>query len=83
MPRYLTKSRFKLAVECPTKLFYTGKKDYANLKNDNDFLKALADGGFQVGELAKLMYPEGQEIEFNGNFQAAIEKTKEFLKQEM
>ena len=82
MPRYLTKSRFKLAVECPTKLFYTGKKDYANLKNDNDFLKALADGGFQVGELAKLMYPEGQEIEFNGNFQAAIEQTKEFLKQE-
>jgi hypothetical protein len=23
--RYLTKSRFKLAMECPTKLFYTGK----------------------------------------------------------
>ena len=82
MPRYLTKSRFKLAVECPTKLFYTGKKDYANLKNDNDFLKALADGGFQVGELAKLMYPGGQEIEFNGNFQAAIDQTKELLKQE-
>ena len=82
MPRYLTKSRFKLAVECPTKLYYTGKTDYANLKNDNDFLKALADGGFQVGELAKLMYPGGQEIEFNGNFQAAIDQTKELLKQE-
>ena len=26
-PRYLTKTRFKLAVQCPTKLFYTGKKD--------------------------------------------------------
>ena len=26
-PRYLTKSRFKLAAECPTKLFYTGKED--------------------------------------------------------
>jgi hypothetical protein len=25
-PRYLTKSRFKLAAECPTKLFYTGKE---------------------------------------------------------
>jgi len=24
--RYLTKSRFKLAVDCPTKLFYTGKE---------------------------------------------------------
>ena len=28
---HLTKSKFKLATECPTKLFYTGKKDeYAN-----------------------------------------------------
>ena len=25
MTKYLTKSRFKLATECPTKLFYTGK----------------------------------------------------------
>lgn len=26
--RYLTKSRFKLAEECPTKLYYTRKKEY-------------------------------------------------------
>jgi hypothetical protein len=25
--RYLTKSRFKLAMECPTKLYYTGKEE--------------------------------------------------------
>lgn len=31
--RYLTKSRFKLALECPIKLFYTGKEyiTYQNL----------------------------------------------------
>ena len=58
-PRYLTKSRFKLAVECPTKLFYTGKPEYANTNNEDAFLAMLADGGFQVGELAKFMYPEG------------------------
>jgi len=29
--RYLTKSRFKLAVECPTKLYYAGKEnEYKN-----------------------------------------------------
>ena len=82
MPRYLTKSRFKMAVECPTKLYYTGKKDYANLKNENDFLKALADGGFQVGELAKFMYPNGIEVEFNGDFDKAIQQTQELLKLE-
>ena len=61
-PRYLTKSRFKLAVECPTKLNYTGKRDYADTKQDDSFLQALADGGFQVGELAKLMHPGGHDI---------------------
>ena len=50
--RFLTKSRYKLALECPAKLFFTGKKDiYYDTKIDNDFLKALAEGGFQVGEL--------------------------------
>ena len=54
---YLTKSRFKLAVECPTKLFYSGKdKAYFDKNKGNDFLSALADGGNQVGELAKYKY---------------------------
>jgi len=63
MARYLTKSRFKLALECPTKLFYTGKKEYINTKLEDDFLMALAEGGFQVGELAKLYYPGGINID--------------------
>lgn len=63
-PRYLTKSRFKLAAECPAKLFYTGKdKIYRNLKQEDSFLAMLAEGGYQVGELAKLYYPGGIEIE--------------------
>lgn len=61
--RYLTKSRFKLALECPTKLFYTGKTEvYPDRKGEDEFLQALAEGGFQVGELAKLMFPGGIEI---------------------
>ena len=62
-PRYLTKSRFKLAAECPTKLFYTGKEDvYRNTKQEDSFMAMLADGGYQVGELAKCYYPEGIEV---------------------
>jgi hypothetical protein len=60
--RFLTKSRIKLALGCPTKLAYTSDKSYKNTKSDDSFLAALADGGFQVGELAKLMYPGGTEI---------------------
>ena len=61
-PRYLTKSRFKLGIECPTKLYYTGKKEYPDQKMDDSFLAALAEGGFQVGELAKLYFPNGHDI---------------------
>lgn len=61
-PRYLTKSRFKMATQCPTKLFYTGKKEYPNTMLDDPFLAALADGGHQVGELAKQYYPKGVDI---------------------
>lgn len=82
MARYLTKSRFKIAVECPTKLFYTGKKkEYANSLIEDDFLQSLAEGGFQVGELAKLMYPEGFEISAKGH-DAQIALTNELLLQE-
>jgi hypothetical protein len=57
--RLLTKSRFKLGLECPNKLFYTKKSDYANTKNEDTFLEALAQGGFQVEEYARMHYPDG------------------------
>jgi hypothetical protein len=45
----LTKSRFKLAVECPTKVFYSLDKRYVKSEDEDEFLQALADGGFQAG----------------------------------
>jgi len=57
--RVLTKSRFKLGLECPSKLYFTGKEEYENLKNDDPFMAALAQGGFQVEEYARLHYPGG------------------------
>jgi hypothetical protein len=45
--RVLTKSRFKLGLECPNKLYYTSKKEYANKKQEDPFLgiKNKAWGG--------------------------------------
>jgi hypothetical protein len=77
-PRYLTKSRFTLANECPTKLFYTRKDEYANSKNDDDFLKALAESGIVVGELAKCYYPNGQDIK-PLDYEAALNETNQLL----
>ncbi|MEY3886114.1 MAG: hypothetical protein RL650_206, partial [Pseudomonadota bacterium] len=81
-PRYLTKSRFKLAAECPTKLFYTGKPHlYRNLKQEDSFLAMLADGGYQVGELAKCFYPAGIEISSLNSAEAEAQ-TQVLLKQD-
>ena len=80
--RYLTKSRFKLAVDCPTKLFYAGKRqEYRSSLDEDTFLMALAEGGFQVGELAKLMYPGGVEITARNNTEAEVQ-THELLQRD-
>jgi hypothetical protein len=39
-PTTLSKSRFKLAVECPTKVFYRLDKHYVNSKDADEFLHA-------------------------------------------
>lgn len=78
--RYLTKSRFKVGSDCLTKLYYLENSSYANNKTDNAFLMALAEGGFQVGELAKLYYPGGTEISTT-NKDTAVEETSKLLAQ--
>lgn len=81
-PRYLTKSRFKLAVDCPTKLYYGGKrKEYRDTMAENDFLAMLAEGGHQVGALAKLRYPGGIEVEGLSHVEAEAQ-TQKYLSRE-
>lgn len=76
--RYLTKSRFTLAMQCPTKLYYTGKREYINQNIDDTFLLALAEGGFQVGELAKHYFAGGHDIE-TLDYKEALQQTNELL----
>ena len=81
MPRYLTKSRFLLGLDCPAKLFYTGKTQYPDTSEDDAFLEALAEGGYQVGALAKCYYPDGIEIKERG-YDIPLQKTMELLARE-
>ena len=81
--KYFTKSAFKLALECPTKLYYACDNSYANQDLDDDFLQALAKGGYQVGELAKIYYhvkPEAdiKELDYN----TPLQKTQALFLQE-
>jgi len=69
----LTKSLFVHALDCPTKMYYKTKPDkYVTNQDDNDFLQALAEGGIQVGELAKLYMPGGIEIEYSRDKQETL-----------
>jgi hypothetical protein len=79
-PRYLTKSRFKTGLECPVKLYYSKKEEYFDAKLEDDFLQSLAEGGFQVGELAKLYYPGGINID-ELNYDDSVNRTNELLKE--
>ena len=68
-------------MECPTKLFYTGKEEYVNKSYEDSFLHSLAEGGFQVGELAKLYYPGGYDIT-TLDYDRALEETNKLLQEE-
>ena len=78
-PKYLTKSRFKLACACPAKLYYTEKELYPNTNAEDPFMKALAEGGYQVGELAKCYFEGGQLIS-TLSYDESLALTKELLK---
>ena len=55
--KLFTKSAFKQALFCPASLYYYyDREHYANQMNEDDFLQALAEGGNQVGDLAKVYY---------------------------
>ena len=61
--KVLSKSRFKLGLSCPNKLFFSGSDSYKNKEDSNSFLAALAEGGFQVEALSRLLYSGGYFID--------------------
>jgi hypothetical protein len=60
---FLSKSDFKIAQSCPTKLYYK-KCGYPSQKEDDAYLELLAQGGFMIEAIAKLLYPEGRAVGF-------------------
>ena len=75
---YLSKSDYKVAHDCYTKLYYK-KKNYPSVNDTDEYLRFLAQGGYMVGKLAQLYYPEGIEITQGKDNDAAIKMTDEYL----
>jgi CRISPR/Cas system-associated exonuclease Cas4 (RecB family) len=77
-PRYLSKSDFKIARTCPTKLYYK-EQGYPSRLTDDPYLEFLADGGYMVEKMAKLLFKDGREM---GNWDEpvkAFEQTQEAI----
>lgn len=74
----LSKSDFKLAQSCPTKLYYK-KNNYAECTEGDEYLQLLADGGYMVGKLAQLLYPEGIEVKTESGTGYAVLETEALL----
>lgn len=80
---WLTKSTFIHALDCPTKAYYKVNDDqYQSTQDENGFLQALADGGIQVGELARHYFPGGHLIEYNRDKQVSLDETANLLEQD-
>ena len=73
--KLLTKSLFTTSLGCPRKLYYATHKEYDNTNSDNDFLKSLAEGGIQVGALARHYY-----FSTHSDFSCHYIKTKDTAK---
>ena len=76
----LSKSDFKVAQSCVTKLYYK-KKRYPTTNDGNEYMQLLAEGGYMVGKLAQLLYTNGIEIT-DDNATTAGEKTNALLQQQ-
>lgn len=61
-PVLLSKSAFKVGLECPRRLAYQRER-YPSRAKDDPYLEFLADGGFMVEALARALYPHGSEIQ--------------------
>jgi hypothetical protein len=74
----LSKSDFKVAMTCPTKLYYR-KLKYPTTMEGNEFMEMLAEGGYMVGKLATLLYPGGVDLSEERSPEKSAEITKELL----
>lgn len=82
--KLFTKSAFKQALFCPASLYYYNDREhYANQMNEDDFLQALAEGGNQVGDLAKVYYDVHPDADINVlDYDRSLEITAGLLKRE-
>ncbi|MGK2962575.1 MAG: DUF2779 domain-containing protein [Gemmatimonadaceae bacterium] len=80
-PRTLSKSDFTLALTCEAKLFFR-ENGYPDTRDDDPYMRMLAQGGYMVEALAKAQRPEGVQLEYQHDSERALEETRQQLAKE-
>lgn len=68
---YLTKSDFRVAQSCPTKLYYR-KLGYPTREDGDEYLGALVEQGYLIEALARALYPDGRWIGYRDDVESAV-----------
>src|SRR3989454_12713767 len=76
---FLTKNDFIAARSCPTKLYYK-KLGYHSLSDDDPYLEFLADGGYMIETMAKLLFPNGREFDHRFEPERAFDEKRPLLR---
>ncbi|MEX2117451.1 MAG: hypothetical protein WEB37_11235, partial [Bacteroidota bacterium] len=80
-PRTLSKSDFTLALTCEAKLFFR-ENGYPDRRDDDSYMRMLAQGGYMVEALAKAQRPTGEQLEYHPDPERSFEETRRQLAKE-
>ena len=82
--KLFTKSAFKQAKSCLAGMYYSRNPQlYANQELEDEFLASLAEGGFQVGEAAKVYMDVPEENDIKSlDYDESLARTRELWQQE-
>jgi len=76
----LSKTDYKTARDCHTKLYYRMLK-YPSNKDEDEYMELLAQGGYMIGAIASLLFPEAISI-YEPNHDKAVQVTQEHFQKE-
>ena len=77
---FLSKSKYLLGQQCP-KILWTHYNAKHLLPETSASTQAMFDEGHAVGELAKQLYPDGIEVDWNVGFDEVVRQSTELLAQ--
>lgn len=76
----LSKTDYKTARDCHTKLYYRMLK-YPSSKDGDEYMELLAQGGYMIGAIASLLFPEAIAI-YEPSHDKAVQITQVHLQKE-